>query len=250
MPAGVLEKRPRVPAGARVYAIGDIHGRLDLLLRLHDMSRRDAETSGAARRIVVYLGDYIDRGPDSYGVVDLLATQPLDGFEHVYLKGNHEDLLLRFVTDGSLARSWLGNGGGPTLKSYGVSTLGILLGQSGLQRMRSKLERSIPADHLAFFRSLVLSHLEGDYLFVHAGVRPGVPLDRQDAEDLMWIRKEFLVAEDDFGKMVVHGRSIVSEPEIKPNRIGIDTGAFRSDCLTCLVLDGATRRFLDTSGPT
>ena len=154
------------------------------------------------------------------------------------------------MTDGSLARSWLGNGGGPTLKSYGVSTLGILLGQSGLQRMRSKLERSIPADHLAFFRSLVLSHLEGDYLFVHAGVRPGVPLDRQDAEDLMWIRKEFLVAEDDFGKMVVHGRSIVSEPEIKPNRIGIDTGAFRSDCLTCLVLDGATRRFLDTSGPT
>jgi serine/threonine protein phosphatase 1 len=250
LPAGVIEQRPRVPAGTRVYAIGDIHGRLDLLLRLHDTIRRDAETSGAARRIAVYLGDYIDRGPDSYGVVDLLLAQPLEGFEHIYLKGNHEELLLRFVTDGGLARSWLGNGGGPTLKSYGVSTLGILLGHSGLERMRTKLERNIPDGHRAFYRDLELSHMEGDYLFVHAGVRPGVPLDQQEAEDLMWIRQDFLNAEDDFGKIVVHGHSITNEPEIKANRIGIDTGAFRSDCLTCLVLDGATRRFLDTSGPT
>ena len=244
-----MEKWARVPAGVRVYAIGDIHGRLDLLLRLHDLIRRDADISGAARRVAVYLGDYVDRGPDSYGVVDLLATQPLDGFECVHLKGNHEELMLRFMADGSMARAWLGNGGGATLKSYGVSTLGILLGDSGFQRMRAKLDRTIPNTHRAFYSELNLRHIEGDYLFVHAGIRPGVPLADQEVEDLLWIRQEFLNAEDDFGKIVVHGYSITARPEVKANRIGIDTGAFRSDCLTCLVLDGATRRFLDTSGP-
>ncbi len=233
----------------RVYAIGDIHGRLDLLLRLNDMIRRDADTSGASRHIVVYLGDYVDRGPDSYGVVEVLRTRPLAEFEHIFLKGNHEDLMLRFMADGGMARSWLGNGGGATLKSYGVSTLGILLGQSGLQRMSAKLDRSLPDDHRAFYRDLRLQHVEGDYLFVHAGVRPGIPLAEQAEDDLMWIRHEFLNAEGDFGKIVVHGHSITDRPDIKPNRIGIDTGAFRSDRLTCLVLDGATRRFLDTSGP-
>lgn len=244
-----MEKWARVPTGARVYAIGDIHGRLDLLTRLHDMIRRDADTSGAARLVLVYLGDYVDRGADSFGVIEKLATRPLDGFECVYLKGNHEELMLRFMADGSMARAWLGNGGGATLKSYGVSTLGILLGESGFQRMRAKLDRTIPDVHRAFYRDLRLQHVEGDYLFVHAGVRPGVPLAEQEAEDLMWIRQDFLNAEDDFGKIVVHGHSITAKPEVKSNRIGIDTGAFRSDCLTCLVLDGATRRFLDTARP-
>jgi serine/threonine protein phosphatase 1 len=244
-----MEKRARVPAGARVYAIGDIHGRLDLLQRLHDMIRRDADISGAARCVAVYLGDYVDRGPDSYGVVDLLTTKPLEGFESVFLKGNHEELMLRFMADGSMARAWLGNGGGATLKSYGISTLGILLGDSGFQRMRAKLDRTIPNSHRTFYGGLPLLHTGGDYLFVHAGIRPGIPLAEQEAEDLMWIRQDFLNAEDDFGKIVVHGHSITAKPDIKPNRIGIDTGAFRSDCLTCLVLDGATRRFLDTSRP-
>lgn len=249
MPEGVVERRPRVPPGTRAYAIGDIHGRLDLLLRLHDMIRCDADTSGASRHIVVYLGDYVDRGPDSYGVIETLRTRPLDGFEHVFLKGNHEDLMLRFMADGGMARSWLGNGGGSTLKSYGISTLGILLGQSGLQRMSAKLDSGLPDDHRAFYRDLRLHHVEGDYLFVHAGLRPSIALADQTEEDLMWIRQEFLNADDDFGKMVIHGHSITDRPDIKANRIGIDTGAFRSNRLTCLVLDGATRRFLDTSGP-
>ncbi len=245
---------PRVPEGRRVYAIGDIHGRDDLVRRLHWRIREDAaEAANAANgkdlaKVVVYLGDYVDRGPGSFDVVDLLLGAPLEGFEVVHLKGNHEDFLLRFWEDGSLGEAWLMNGGLETLRSYGVEVLDLGLGFAGdaLAELRRRLRLVLPPGHLDFFQGLARWHVEGDYLFVHAGLRPGVPLDQQKDQDLLWIRHEFLDSGADFGKIVVHGHTIVPEVDMAPNRIGIDTGAYYSGRLTCLVLEGGTRRIIDT----
>jgi serine/threonine protein phosphatase 1 len=237
---------PRVPDGSRVYAIGDIHGRADLLSELHERIAADAAANAPSRRVIVYLGDYIDRGPESAKVLEILSSPPLDEFEAVFVKGNHEDLMLRYIDEGTMMRAWMSNGGSATLKSYGVGTLGILLGEAGTTRIRRKLALALPEQHRKFLDSLCISHEEGDYLFVHAGVRPGIPLAEQEPEDLMWIRHDFLNAEDDFGKIVVHGHSIRTKPDVKANRIGIDTGAFNSGRLTCLVLEGTERRFLAT----
>ena len=235
----------RVPEGCRVYAVGDIHGRADLLARLHRSIRVDAERAGVRHKILVYLGDYIDRGHDSRHVINMLVHMPLGGFEIAHLKGNHEDLLLDYL-DGGDGRTWLFNGGDATLDSYGVSVFDPYVRESELERLRRRLLADMPADHLAFLRGLVTRHTVGDYLFVHAGVRPGVPLDEQREKDLIWIRGPFLDADDDFGKVVVHGHSIHPTPEMLDNRIGIDTGAYATNRLTCLVLEGADRRILQT----
>lgn len=237
---------PRVPANRRIYAIGDVHGRADLLVQLHEQIARDGARGGADQHAIVYLGDYVDRGPDSSRVLDILAGGPPPGFEAVYLKGNHEDLMLTFLEAGTMLRAWLSNGGAATMKSYGVGTLGILMGESGVERIRRKLSEAVPPPHMALLGGLSLTHREGDYLFVHAGIRPGLDLDRQDETDLLWIRHDFLDAEEDFGCVVVHGHTITAGPDIRRNRIGIDTGAYDSGRLTCLVLEGAERRFLST----
>ncbi len=243
---------PRVPEDRRVYAIGDIHGRDDLVRRLHRRIGEDAAqaTNGAdgdeLAKVVVYLGDYIDRGPGSCGVIDLLLNTPLQGFEAAHLKGNHEEFLLRFWEDGSLVEAWLSNGGLDTLRSYGVEFLDLGLSGDFLAEARRRLRQALPPRHLDFFQSLARWHVEGDYLFVHAGLRPGVPLDRQKDQDLLWIRHKFLDSSADFGKVVVHGHTISPEVDTAPNRIGIDTGAYYSGRLTCLVLEGATRRFIHT----
>ena len=236
---------PRVPEGYRVYAVGDIHGRADLLARLHRSIRADAERTRARHKVLVYLGDYIDRGPDSRDVVNMLVHMPLGGFETIHLKGNHEDLLLDYL-DGGDGRVWLFNGGDATLASYGEAVYDPYLRGSELERLRRRLLAGIPADHLAFLRGLKTRHAVGDYLFVHAGVRPGVALDDQKEKDLIWIRGPFLDATEDFGKVVVHGHTIHPTPELLDNRIGIDTGAFATNRLTCLVLEGADRRILQT----
>jgi len=237
-------RRARAPAGSRVYAIGDIHGRADLLAALHRMIRDDAAGRPVSRRVAVYVGDYIDRGPDSRAVIDLLLDAPLAGFESVHLLGNHEAFLLDFLDDAAIGPDWLFNGGAETLASYGVESPWPF--GDPLDRMQTEFRRRLPARHLTFLRGLRLSHVEGDYLFVHAGVRPGVPLDRQARDDLLWIRDEFLDSGTDLGKVVVHGHSIAHEPEQRANRIGIDTGAYMTGRLTCLVLEGADRRFLAT----
>ena len=235
-----------IPAGLRVYAIGDIHGRLDLLSRLHQMILKDAGNENGDQRVVVYLGDYVDRGPDSAGVVELLSKQTLAGFSAVHLMGNHEDFLLRFVDDISSGTAWFANGGVATLRSYGVQfDYAELLTP---ERLQEKLSRSLPDRHLTFLRGLSLSHVIGDYLFVHAGIRPSVAMELQTPADLLWIRGEFLNSTVDHGRIVVHGHTITDEPEIRENRIGIDTGAFATDRLTCLVLEGASQRFLHTGG--
>ncbi len=240
---------PTVPAGSRVYAIGDVHGRLDLLQRLLRSIREDAAQAKAARKSLVYLGDYIDRGPESKGVIDLLLSRPMReaGFEEIPIMGNHEDILLQFLADVRCGPHWFAYGGMETLDSYGVRPPRLLAAEEDLVRAQRELAAKIPAAHLEFMRRMKLSHEEGDYLFVHAGLRPGVALAEQIGQDLMWIRDEFLQSNADFGKLVVHGHTIAETPQVKANRIGIDTGAYATGVLTALVLEGNERRFLQTA---
>ena len=248
---GISHGRPRVPPGSRVYAVGDIHGRSDLLWRLHRLIAADAESAGGMRKVVVYIGDYVDRGPDSEGVIDMLIEKPLEGFECRHLKGNHEDFMVEFMETGAHADSWILNGARATMESYGVDFHELTQGTpmvtaNILLAARHEFVGLVPDSHKAFLAGLALHHVEGDYLFAHAGVRPGVPLAAQRAHDLMWIREEFLESDADHGRVVVHGHTIRDRPVVRPNRIGIDTGAFSTNRLTALVLEDDARRFLTT----
>jgi serine/threonine protein phosphatase 1 len=238
-------KAAMVPNGRRVYAIGDIHGRRDLLTELHRTIMADARSAKNLDKVCVYIGDYVDRGDESRGVIDLLLSAPLPGFRAVHLLGNHEDIMLRFLEDPTVAPLWIANGGDATLYSYGVDWR-VHTQADDLESLRLAFRAAVPANHLKFLRSLSLSHAEGDYVFVHAGIRPGRELAQQDAEDLIWIRDEFLSSQADHGCVVVHGHSISPQPDLRDNRIGIDTGAFASGKLTSLVLEGDARRFLQT----
>jgi serine/threonine protein phosphatase 1 len=236
----------RTPDGVRIYAIGDIHGRADLLRRLLGMIDEDIQTSLASRHLLVFLGDYLDRGANGRAVVDLLLSGPptaTQGIRWLCLCGNHEDALLDFLEDSSCGPLWLANGGWTTVESYA----GLNACRPGdLRALQTLMKHTIPSTHRHFLQSLPLWHVEGDYLFVHAGLRPGLLLDEQNPADLLWIRDPFLYSSYDHGKMIVHGHSIVSVPEVRGNRIGIDTGACYTGRLTALVLEGAERRFLST----
>jgi serine/threonine protein phosphatase 1 len=240
------DNAPAVPAGTRLYAVGDIHGRIDLLRALSQLIHQDAFRRQAPRNVVVYLGDYVDRGADSRGVIDALLNEPLPGFESHHLKGNHEDVMLRFLDDTSAGPNWLGYGGRETLRSYGVDPPNPYAPAVELQRAQRELGQRLPRSHLDFLRRLKVTHEEGDYFFAHAGVRPGVPLEQQRDEDLLWIRDEFLRSDASFGRIVVHGHSITRVPDVRKNRIGIDTGAFASNHLTALVAEGREWFFLQT----
>jgi serine/threonine protein phosphatase 1 len=242
-PSATLPDRPTVPDGTIVYAIGDVHGRADLLGALQDQIAADARASDAGRRVAVYLGDYVDRGPASRGVIDRLLDRPLPGFESVHLMGNHEAFLLQFLETVAAGPGWMMNGGRATLASYGVAPPARITDPEDLAKAQAALRAALPDDHRDFLQSLSLLHVEGDYAFVHAGVRPGVPLEEQAPSDLLWIREPFLDWSEPFERVVVHGHTIVEAPDIRPNRIGIDTGAFASGVLTSLVLE-ADRRWL------
>jgi len=236
-----------VPDGCVIYAVGDIHGRLDLLDRLHDKIAGDAARRTEPRKLLVYLGDYVDRGLESRQVLDRLLDPPADGFERILLKGNHEDAMLQFLDDTSIGSSWMGFGGDATLYSYGVDVFGTP--PEGVERLdfiQQMLRDNLPQSHVVLLQRLQLCHVEGDYYFCHAGVRPGVALEAQSAQDLMWIREDFLQSRKPLGKIVVHGHSIETEPVVTANRIGIDTGAFATGVLTALVLAGQERSFLST----
>jgi serine/threonine protein phosphatase 1 len=237
---------PRVPDDTRVYAIGDIHGRADLV---HDMMQRIAHDRNAAspvrETIVVFVGDYVDRGPDSAGVLDQIARLSRDdSFTTCLLKGNHEVMFLDFLAEPSAFLHWAMNGGLSTLESYDIDV--AALSQDNPERLRQMVLEAIPDAHLELLRNLKTSVVVGDYMFVHAGVRPGVPLDAQAEQDLIWIREPFLDFEGDLGKIVVHGHTPTNEPDIRSNRIDIDTLAWRSGTLTALVLENVSRRFLQT----
>lgn len=235
-------EEPSVPRGTRVYAIGDIHGRADLLREIHRLIREDFSRAPVERPVAVYLGDYIDRGAESRQVVDILLDDPLAGFERIHLRGNHEDFMLRFIDDVGIGPNWLLNGGFATIHSY----LGIRGDVDDIAGIQAKLRQALPPRHLEFFRTLSLFYAEGDYFFAHAGIRPNVSLAKQDPQDLMWIREEFLSSTSNHPKMIVHGHSINFTPEVRRNRIGIDTGAYTTGTLTCLMLQGARRDFLHT----
>lgn len=232
------------PEGVQVYAIGDSHGCVDLMTALHQAILEDAAHSTAARKVAVYLGDYVDRGPDSRALLDLLIEDPLPGFDSVHLRGNHDDFMLRFLRGEDMALAWLMNGAEATFRSYGVNPNTALGAEDRIDWLRSEFLAQVPEAHRRFLEGLGYSHVEGDYFFVHAGIRPGLPLDAQDPEDLIWIRDAFLGSRADHGKVVVHGHSPVPAPELRTNRIGIDTGAVYGGRLTALVLEGAERRFL------
>ncbi|MFQ5955692.1 MAG: metallophosphoesterase family protein [Kiloniellales bacterium] len=244
----MAELRYRVPDDSRVYAVGDIHGRLDLLMAVEDLILEDAAKAPERRKVVVYLGDYVDRGPESRGVIEHLREAPLTGFERVYLIGNHESMMLAFLEDLGAGPGWMWNGGDATLMSYGVAAPTAWTDRNQLEAAQDGLERALPQSHREFLAALVLSHREGDYLFVHAGIRPGVALDKQDPNDLVWIREEFLDSSADHGVMVVHGHTIREQPVRRPNRIGIDTGAYFTGRLTCLILAGDQVTLLQGSG--
>jgi serine/threonine protein phosphatase 1 len=225
----------------RLYVIGDVHGQLDLLEGVIAAIQRDVGSHGD-QALTVTLGDYIDRGPHSRDVIEHLAGNPFPT-SYVALKGNHETLLMSFLVDPAIGHLWGKLGGLETIASFGVPLPQSMLGRN-FEDVADRLKAVITPKHFGFLNSLRPSLTVGRYFLCHAGVRPGVSLERQSEDDLLWIRDEFLESTADFGKIVVHGHTPVREPVILKNRINIDTGAFATGRLTCIVLEEGRHRFL------
>jgi serine/threonine protein phosphatase 1 len=239
---------PRLPDGVRVYAIGDIHGCADLLAKTLDGIDADLLQDPIPQSIEVFLGDYIDRGPSSRQVLDRLVTRGRTR-KAVFLKGNHETYLINFLTDPAVLKEWQQLGGLETLMSYGVKPI-VNADSRSQASLAAALKRELPESHRLFLGDLKPSFTCGDFFFVHAGIRPGIALEKQREQDLLWIRSDFLLSEDDFGKMIVHGHTPTGQPDIRPNRINIDTGAFATGRLTCLKLEGGDKHFYTNGLPT
>lgn len=239
------EATSRIPEGRRVYAIGDVHGRLDLLDRLIGLIRSDDARRPHVQTEVILLGDLIDRGPDSAGVLARAMTGSVGFAPLITLMGNHEEQMLDCVIgDGQMLTGWLFYGGMETLRSFGVPEW--VINSDNPAMIMKGAATVIPRDLINWVRGLPLTRRVGDYLFVHAGVRPGVPLEKQDPFDLRWIRKDFLESAEDHGAIIVHGHSVRPDVQFHPNRIGIDTGAYASGKLTALGLEGGERWIIQT----
>ncbi len=225
-----------LPGGQRIYAIGDVHGCDEQLANLHEIIAEDLACRPVDAPLLLHIGDYVDRGADSAGVLRrLLADSPIEGVPVVNLLGNHDETMLHALSgDRPAATDWLFTGGRPALESYGIDP----------DSPRESWPELVPAEHLDFIRGLTLSHQDGGYFFVHGGVRPGVPLDQQARVDLLRMRQPFLYSEMSFGAVVVHGHSPVKQPVVRHNRIAIDTGAVFGGKMTCLVLEEDTLGFL------
>ncbi|WP_376092107.1 metallophosphoesterase family protein [Roseomonas sp. CCTCC AB2023176] len=224
----------RLPPGLRAYAIGDVHGCATRLRTLHAMISEDATARPTPDAVVIHLGDYIDKGEDPAAAIDVLLT-PRHGLKQIALRGNHEQLLLDSIAgEGAALMDFLAWGGRTTLRSYAIPD----------DAAPDTWPARIPAAHLTFLRALPLTHRLGDTLFVHAGIRPGVPLERQDPDDLLGIRGTFLHDERDHGFGVIHGHTAFPEPQLRPNRLGLDTAAWSGGPLTCAVLEDGRVSFL------
>lgn len=237
----------RAPAGLRLYAIGDVHGCDELLADMHARIGRDLAGRPVRDYRIIHLGDYVDRGPDSRAVIERLAMMRHADAKVICLRGNHDDLLLDFLSEApGSADTFLANGGEATLASYGVKA-GLITSLIGSRAgLAHRLRSYLPMHHHQFLTSLTLSVRFGDFYFCHAGIRPGIALEAQSDDDLMWIRAGFLDSEADFGVVVVHGHTPTKgrTPEVKPNRIDIDTGAVFGGPLTCIAIEGREVRFL------
>jgi len=238
---------PFLAEGERIYCVGDIHGRLDLLRQLHERIRQDAAGYGGRCRLL-YLGDYIDRGMQSREVVELLLQPPPIEAECIFLRGNHEQTLLDFLDDSAVGPGWLAFGGQETLFSYGVAVARLPTSRDDFEALRHGLAAALPETHREFLLDTRRCYEAGSYFFVHAGIRPGVPIVNQDLDDFLWIRSAFIDSRRNHGRIVVHGHTVEDRPALLPNRIGIDTGAYASGVLTALVLEGTQQRLLMTGG--
>jgi serine/threonine protein phosphatase 1 len=241
--SGSVRSAPSVPPGSRVYVIGDIHGRLDLLSQLAEAIERDDAQRAAANTTVILLGDLVDRGPDSAGVLDFASKWGMLRDLRI-LSGNHEEMFLNAFTEQARFRGFLRFGGVQTLASYGLDA--TTMDDMDFGEIAHRMKRAVPREDRTFMRSFETSIRIGDYLFVHAGINPGAPLDQQHPHDCRWIREPFLSHKGDLGCVVVHGHTVTEQVEIRDHRIGIDTGAYESGVLTALCLEGTGRRLLQT----
>ena len=245
VPAALPRVPAGLPAGSVVWAIGDIHGRLDLLDRLLSAITDSDEVRNGVKPVLVFLGDYIDRGSNSRGVIDrlvILADDPT--FETYFLKGNHEDKMLEFLEDSTVGAAWCDYGGAQALESFGLKVPVLKHRQEGWASLSSDLAHRLSPRQRDFLESLEYSVAIGGYFFAHAGARPGVPLEDQSQHDLMWVRGSFLNSEVRFERVVVHGHTPADDPYIDHRRIGIDTRAYESGVLTAVRLEGEGHRFL------
>jgi serine/threonine protein phosphatase 1 len=241
-----LDFAPALPEGERVYAIGDIHGRLDLLNELLNLIDRDDEARTPGRTTLILLGDLIDRGPHAASVVERTMRLHAASDRFHAIKGNHEEVMLAALSgDEAAMRLFLRIGGIQTLESYGVGLDDLPDGEE-IETLIPRMQAAIPHEHAEFLAAMENSVEMGDYLFVHAGIRPGVPIAEQDPVEQRWIRDSFLDHPGHHGMMIVHGHSITPEPVLRPNRMGIDTGAYHSGVLTALGLEGTEHWLLQT----
>ncbi len=232
----------KTPPDCRIYAIGDIHGCIKELESLFALIRSDLLARPAAAHRIITVGDYCDRGPDSRRVVDFLLRMRKE-HDLVCLRGNHDQRLLEFLdSPEEVGDFFLTYGGIETMRSYGVEAERY----ADLRQLSRDFRRALPRNHVAFFNSLKLMQVENEYLFVHAGIRPDVPLEKQSAHDMMWIRNAFLDHRRAHEKLVVHGHTITDAVDFQPNRINIDTGAFMSERLSCVVLEGTRYDLIDS----
>lgn len=236
--------RPSVPEGERIYVVGDVHGRIDLFKPLIDAVERDDRDAQPAETTIVLLGDLVDRGPDSAGVV--AQARELQARRRVrILAGNHEEMFLQSFEERSILRHFLKHGGRETLFSYGITR--ERYNESTLDELQHLMRDAVPQADRDFLREFEEYVIAGDYLFVHAGILPEIPLEEQSRHDLLWIRDRFLRHSAPHSHVVVHGHTICDPVAECANRIGIDTGAYRTGKLTALVLEGDTRRYIQAA---
>ncbi|WP_051328871.1 metallophosphoesterase [Geminicoccus roseus] len=238
---------PRLPRGIRIYAIGDVHGRLGLLRKLEGIIAADHHARGdSCQPWIVYLGDYVDRGAESRQVIQHLIDGPPEGFEAIHLLGNHDLWLREFLEDPAYGPSWYKHGGDATLLSYGVRMDPSKSEEARFKEAQLAMRGRVPHEHRRFLSGLELGFSIGDYFMVHAGIMPSKPFDQQSVEDLLWVREPFLSHDNELAKVVVHGHTVEDRPTERRHRIGIDTGACWTGMLSALGLEEDQRWYLQT----